>query len=243
MRDSFLLYTEIGDVLKIMTNEQKGILFQAIIDYERTDEEPVIEDPIVAVAFVPVRQNLDRNNAKYERAAEQRREASKKAAEARKEKAIERNRANTERNRPTTERNRAACVNENVNGNVNDNVNENENVIDITPHTPHGGKRETQDQILDRLIIDQNVGLEMENAIREWLKYKSERREVYKETGMKSLITQVQNAVYKFGEIAVMDRMQQAMANGWKGMNLDKMEGRASPQSEREAFIDKWRDV
>lgn len=263
MKDSFVLYTEINEVLAILTNEQKGILFQAIVDYESTGEIPEITDQTAAVAFVPVKQSLDKNNKKYEKTVEQRIEASRKAAEARKKKEEEvkrilesanmtptDDRPDTDRtptdDRPMTETHQTVPDNDyvNVNGNVNVHVNGNDNDTltgNTTPLNPPKGKRETQEQIFDRLVEDQNIGLEMENVLREWLRYKAERRDTYKETGMKSMITQVQNAVYRFGEVAVMNRIRDAMANSWKGMNLDKMgEGRAGQKNDAQDFINRW---
>lgn len=51
-----------------------------------------------------------------------------------------------------------------------------------------------------------------------WLKYKSERRESYKEQGLKSLLTQIQKNAAKYGEQAVIDLMEQCMAANWAGI-------------------------
>lgn len=251
-RDSFVLYTDIGAVLRKMTNEQKGILFQAIVDYEETGEEPKIEDPIVSIAFIPIRQSLDKNNEKYERAIEQRREAGKRSAELRKRKANEINERSislNDRSEPLNEnqRNQHVYVHDHVNVHVHDHENEHVNGIDNnTPHVPpieEKPKRETQEKIFERIIEEKNLGIEVETVLREWLKYKSERRETYKETGMKNMITQVQNAVHRFGEVAVMDRIRQAMANTWKGMNLDKMVEQKTTERRMDnvsSMLDRW---
>lgn len=76
-RDSFILYTEIREVIETLTLEQKGILFQAILDY--ASGIPInITDPIVNIAFIPIKQNLDRNNEKWEQKKIARSEAGKK---------------------------------------------------------------------------------------------------------------------------------------------------------------------
>ena len=81
-KKSFVLYTKIDEVLQALTDAQKGMLFQAIVDYEKTGEEPTIEDPTVKVAFIPIRQELDVNNEKWEKTSEARSKAGKKGAEA-----------------------------------------------------------------------------------------------------------------------------------------------------------------
>lgn len=56
-----------------------------------------------------------------------------------------------------------------------------------------------------------------------WLKYKSERRESYKEQGLKSLLTQIQKNAAKYGEQAVIDLMEQCMAANWAGIIWDRL--------------------
>lgn len=56
-----------------------------------------------------------------------------------------------------------------------------------------------------------------------WLKYKSERRESYKEQGLKSLLTQIQKNAAKYGEQAVIDLMEQCMAANWAGITWDRL--------------------
>lgn len=82
MRDSFVLFTDIKEVVEALTDEQKGVLFQAILDYQ-TDKEPVIDDPVAKVAFIPIKQSLDRNNRKWEKEKNSRSEAGKKGAQVR----------------------------------------------------------------------------------------------------------------------------------------------------------------
>ena len=56
-----------------------------------------------------------------------------------------------------------------------------------------------------------------------WLKYKSERRESYKEQALKSLLTQIQKNAAKYGEQAVIDLMEQCMAANWAGIIWDRL--------------------
>lgn len=56
-----------------------------------------------------------------------------------------------------------------------------------------------------------------------WLRYKSERRESYKEQGLKSLLTQIQKNAAKYGEQAVIDLMEQCMAANWAGIIWDRL--------------------
>lgn len=119
-KSSFILYTEIADVIKELTNEQKGVLFQAILDYQ-LGNEIMISDSIVRIAFIPIKQNLDRNAEKWERIRLKRSEAGKKGMAKR-----------WSDNKPITNDNKAITNDNNditkITVNVNDNVNANANV-------------------------------------------------------------------------------------------------------------------
>ena len=57
----------------------------------------------------------------------------------------------------------------------------------------------------------------------EWLAYKCERREEYKEQGLKALLRKVENNAKTYGDSAVCDLIDECMANGWKGIIFDKL--------------------
>ena len=85
----------------------------------------------------------------------------------------------------------------NVNVNVNDNVND--------------------------LISNSNLSDTVKAKAKEWVHYKKERREGYKETGLKSLLTQISKKEAEAGSQAVIDVIDLSMSNGWKGIIWDRM--------------------
>ena len=64
---------------------------------------------------------------------------------------------------------------------------------------------------------------ELKQTFSEWLQYKREKRQSYKPTGLKSLVTQVANAVEKYGEAAVIEEIRDAMQNNYQGFHFDKI--------------------
>lgn len=66
------------------------------------------------------------------------------------------------------------------------------------------------------------------NKILEWLKYKTERKEPYKTTGFKSLLTEISNKIEKYGEQPVIETINISMANNWKGIIWDKLKQNTS---------------
>ena len=71
----------------------------------------------------------------------------------------------------------------------------------------------------------------MISTIEKWLQYKKERRESYKPTGLKSLITEIQNNVNRYGEQAVIDLIHTCMASNWRGIIFDRLKNPAPQQS------------
>ena len=83
MNSAFVIYTEYGDKLKRLTDDQVGKLIRIIFEYENTGEEPVIEDAVLGVAFDFIRTDIDKQHKKYQarvtagkRSGEKRREAA-----------------------------------------------------------------------------------------------------------------------------------------------------------------------
>lgn len=63
----------------------------------------------------------------------------------------------------------------------------------------------------------------LKETLEQWLDYKKERKEYYKETGFKSLLTQIQKASEEYGQDKVIDLINECMANNYKGIIFDKL--------------------
>lgn len=103
------------------------------------------------------------------------------------------------------------------------------------------GKSESSAQLFERLLPEYQYHDSIEQKMREWLKYKTERKESYKEQGMKSLMTKVAKMVEKHGESAVCNLIDDCMASNWKGIIWDKLEQKKSDKiSNRVSGVDDW---
>ena len=83
--------------------------------------------------------------------------------------------------------------------------------------------RETTPTLLKRLLPDYIIPETLAEKMGEWITYKMERKEPYKEQGMKSLLRQIENNQMQYGEKAVCDLIDESMANGWKGIIFDRL--------------------
>lgn len=83
--------------------------------------------------------------------------------------------------------------------------------------------RETTHTIFKRLLPDYVLSDDLQAKVGEWITYKTERKEPYKEQGMKSLLRQIENNAAKYGDFAVCDLIDECMASGWKGIIFDRL--------------------
>jgi hypothetical protein len=83
---SFILFTKINEVVKELTNEQKGLLFQAILDYQATGIVPEM-DILIKLVFLPIKHDMDYCAEQREESIRKKSEAGKKSAEVRAAKA------------------------------------------------------------------------------------------------------------------------------------------------------------
>ena len=89
------------------------------------------------------------------------------------------------------------------------------------------GKKRTTHDLLNRLLPDYIIPDPLKAKMEEWITYKTERKESYKEQGMKSLLRQIENAQLTYGVNAVCALIDDSMANGWKGIIFDRLKQKA----------------
>lgn len=106
-----------------------------------------------------------------------------------------------------------------------------------------GGKRETTQSIFERLLPEYTISDVMADKLREWFKYKTERKDGYKEQGMKSLLKQVANKVSVYGDTAVCNLIDECMSNGWKGIIWDKLQSSSAYRNSEDRIGNRVKDV
>ena len=123
-----------------------------------------------------------------------------------------------------------ALIESNVTGNVTEAVTVTEcNAIDkirkeeIREDKKRGDKKESTHDLLIRLIPEYTISDGLQLKLMDWIAYKLERKEPYKEQGMKSLLRQIENNLRIYGEKEICDLIDDSMANGWKGIIFDRL--------------------
>lgn len=79
----------------------------------------------------------------------------------------------------------------------------------------------TATQIADEVIAGWSTDLQA--AVRDWLSYKKEKRQGYKETGLKSLLSQIRKAADEHGDDAVIDVIHTSMSSNYQGIVFDRL--------------------
>ena len=161
-KNSFVVYTDIKETLDGLTDDQVATLFRGMVDYQITGSVPEF-DGVLKFAFIPIRQQMDRDNTKWERTKAARSESGRQGGL--RSGAVRRAKAEAEANEANASRfeaNEANEANEAVNVNVNVNVNGNGNVngadaealsSSLISHLNErtGGKYRPTDQLRDRI--------------------------------------------------------------------------------------------
>lgn len=73
------------------------------------------------------------------------------------------------------------------------------------------------------LVDETDFSEELKSAIRDWASYKTEKRQSYKETGFRKLLTEISNRVEIHGEKAVIEVIDLSMSNNWQGIIWDRI--------------------
>ena len=66
MNDSFILYTSYYAIIEGLTDEQLGQLTRALFIYAR-DGKTIKLEPVVRMAFVFIKDKIERNQTKYQK--------------------------------------------------------------------------------------------------------------------------------------------------------------------------------
>ena len=79
-KDSFIMYNSIEEVIECLEPEQVKSLMLAMIAYNKGEEIPEL-DAVTKMAFIPLRQQIDRDTEKYNDKCEKRANAGRKGAD------------------------------------------------------------------------------------------------------------------------------------------------------------------
>lgn len=95
-------------------------------------------------------------------------------------------------------------------------------------------KKEKSDELLESLLPKYELSPVVKEKVRKWIKYKSERNEHYKETGLDTLLGRIENRCLRYGDKAVCEIMDDSMSSGWSGIIFDRLEAKKNQAQAQE---------
>ena len=148
-KKSFIMYCDYRQHLSILTDEERGRLLMALLDYGETGTEPHL-DGAAMMAFSFIASQMDRDAEKYAKTVQKRREAGKQGGRPKAKESTKKQTKAKKANGFTGKQTKAKKP-DNDNDNDNDNDTDNGNGITITPYSPPG---ETQTDVQERRFAE-----------------------------------------------------------------------------------------
>lgn len=71
----------------------------------------------------------------------------------------------------------------------------------------------------------------LKEKLKDWLKYKTEKKQGYKQTGFKTLLGKIDKALNENNEDAIIECFDDAMSHNWSGVFFDKLQGKKKQES------------
>lgn len=118
----------------------------------------------------------------------------------------------------------------------------------VVEEKPAKKKAENTIQLFHRLVEDYNISEPVREKMEVWFRYKMERKESYKEQGMKSLLKKTENNEGSYGANEICNLIEDCMANNWKGIIWKILEERKQQRpatrteqiQQRVSEVDSW---
>jgi len=227
-KKSIVFYSAWADLAEDLPAEAAGELLHMIIAYAFRGEEPKCDNPILNAVFSMVRKKLDEDNNKYQEKVDRM-------------KAIRTdNRQKSDSNQTVICQKSDSNLSENCSDTVTDTVTVTvtDTVTDTKSPTETKKKSKKEkaaptlsvEQMQD-IVLQSELGCQVQDKVRDWIEYKHQRNEPYKDMGFKSLITQISKHEREAGADAVCDLIDLCMSNEWKGIIWEKLQrsARADP--------------
>ena len=201
-RTQFTFYDSFRKAAKRIEDPAERCLFYDITsDYALGNEIPDLDalPSIVALAFELIKPTLDASRRKAE--------IGKRGGESKQTASSEEASGKQSGSKTEAKPKQTASKKENKKESEKENKKEKENEC-YNPLTP------LQEAKFSPLLLE---------AVNEWLRYKHERKEDYKPTGLEAMTTEISNRAAQHGDVAVADLIRHCMASNWRGIIWEKI--------------------
>ena len=214
-RAQFTFYRSYYEAIRHLSKKDRETVLMAVCAYALDNVEPTLTG-VAASVFTLIRPTLDSGRIKAENRINKR-ESTAEQNENKSGTNQKQTRIKPESNRNQNDNKTEQTGNEKekerekeVEG---ESERENDSSISYPPSSPHKGD---EDAVRERGFCP-----ELEEAVLSWLRYKRERREGYKPTGLAKLLTQIEHEARDYGAAAVVNVMGKSMSANYQGIIWD----------------------
>ena len=216
----FTFFASYYDAIKGLKDEEQLQLYQAIMSYVFEGEEPELSGNVLSF-FILMRPNLDTSKRRSESGSKGGRPRSEKRAFTnKKSSALKGEKSKLKANKKQNENKSKAMTSLSLSYSLSSNEDKKQSKDkDSPPLSPPRGKNLTATQMIEQ----KGYAKPLEEAVLSWVKYKHEKRQAYKEQGLKAFLTEIQNKAAEFGDEAVIDVINLSMSQNWQGVTWEKL--------------------
>lgn len=261
-RPGTMIYFDLLNDLEDYTDEEVGKIFRATLNYGLNGEIPVFTDRGMKALWRNIQKAVDVDAHKYGEKVIQRKYAAYcKKAKANGEEPMlyddwlneqetednELQRVDNEIKRDSNENNESLNPNNEINqlSTINYQLpasNNQKSIISNQQQTFNSISSENErKQKRTFLEIPSQFETGFSDAMQEvfetWLQYKKEKKQTYQPTGLKSLVKKLKSCVEQYGEVSVIDMLEQAIAAGYSGPVWERL-GKVNKQQAQQAKYD-----
>ncbi len=227
-RKQFTFYESFAKAIRnIRKPSDRCAAYDALVNYALYGEEPDLSKAAgsVALFFEMAKPNLDSSKKK----AENGKRGGMAEAKGKREETA---------SKPQANRKQTASEKENEKEVEKEDEKEVENECSIPIPPPPSQKPFTRARCEE--MIQDALGQhseQLQQAVMAWTRYKIEKRDGYKETGYKSLLSQIRKNAEQYGDDAVADIISVSMSSNYAGIVFDRLGGRNRPMSKTEQYV------
>ena len=211
MIDKFTFYKNYYEILRYLSDQDRLVMYDAILKYMFEDEEPELQDLLKGI-WVNIKMPMDTNKKNISNGLKGGAPTGNQNASKEKQP-----KNNPEDNPKTTQSITQRTTQKQANN------------ISYFLFLISNNKYKY-------IIYNNNIY----NKIEEWLNYKQERKEIYTEIGLKNLLKQIENQIDIYGEEQMIDVITECMANNYKGIIFDKLKNQKKEINKKEKLVPEW---
>lgn len=195
------LYFSYAEPLALLPDDERGRLVIALLEYTQSGTLPEFAPTsATAMLFAMIRSQIDRDTAKYNAKCDKNRDN-----------------INSRWNKRDT------TVYDGIRTNTNDTKEKEKEKKKEKENEKDKDREKKKEMSAAPDELKKRFSETAVSVISDWLVYKQERNEEYEPTGLKYLLSEIEQRIRQHGEQAACDVIRLSMANGWRGIVWDKI--------------------